>query len=780
MISATIAAELTAGTVKVSEPQVAAALKLLAEGNTVPFIARYRKEATGGLDDTQLRTIEERNSYLTELAERKETITAAIAEQGKLTDELAAAIAACDTKARLEDLYLPYKKRRRTKADKAREAGLEQLLDDVLADRTIDPVAAAEKFVTEGYGDSKAVLDGAKAIVIDRMATDADLVGQVRDTVWQQGEVTASVVAGQEDSGKTFRDYFDHTEDLRTAPGHRVLAMLRGETEGVLTLGIDAGDDLVYQQMVADAMDLHPTGGASDDWVAECVRSGWRTKLRVSTGVDIRMQLREKAEADAVGVFARNLKDLLLAAPAGQRATLGLDPGYRNGVKCAVVDQTGQVLDTVIVYPHSGKWDQSRDTLAKLAATHRVELIAVGNGTASRETDKLAGEVADMIAAAGGARPNAVVVSESGASVYSASELAAQEFPEMDVSLRGAVSIARRLQDPLAELVKIDPKSIGVGQYQHDVSQTKLARALDAVVEDAVNAVGVEVNTASAPLLRRVAGITETMAQNIVAYRNENGAFASRMELLKVPRLGPKAFEQCAGFLRIHGAKNPLDASAVHPESYGIAEAMAKQAGTDVAGLIGNSRLLATLKPSDFATAEAGIPTIEDILAELDKPGRDPRPEFKTATFKAGVEKPSDLVPGMILEGTVTNVAAFGAFVDIGVHQDGLVHISQLADRYVADPHDVVKSGQVVKVRVQDVDIDRGRISLTMKLADEQGGGSRGGQRGRQRSDARDGGQSRGGGQRGGRGGRGNQRGGQSSPGGGSMADALRKAGFGQ
>ena len=788
LIAATIAAELTDGAAKVSESQVASALALLAEGNTVPFIARYRKEATGGLDDTQLRTIEERASYLRELEERKEAITAAIAEQGKLTDELAAAIAACDTKARLEDLYLPYKKRRRTKADKAREAGLEQLLDDVLADRNVDPVAAAAAFITEGYGDAKEVLDGAKAIVIDRMATNADLVGQVRETVWNQGEVAASVVEGKEDAGKTFRDYFNHTEDLRTAPGHRVLAMLRGEAEGVLTLGIEAGDDAVYQQMVADEMDLRPTGGASDAWIAECVRSGWRTKLRVSTGVDIRMQLREKAEADAVGVFARNLKDLLLAAPAGQRATLGLDPGYRNGVKCAVVDQTGQVLDTVIVYPHTGRWDESRDELAKLAATHRVELIAVGNGTASRETDKLAGEVADLIAAAGGARPNAVVVSESGASVYSASELAAQEFPEMDVSLRGAVSIARRLQDPLAELVKIDPKSIGVGQYQHDVSQTKLARALDAVVEDAVNAVGVEVNTASAPLLRRVAGITETMAQNIVAYRNENGAFASRKELLKVPRLGPKAFEQCAGFLRIHGAANPLDASAVHPESYGIAQAMAAQAGTDVAGLIGNSPLLAKLKPADFATEAAGIPTIEDILAELDKPGRDPRPEFKTAQFMAGVEKPSDLTPGMILEGTVTNVAAFGAFVDIGVHQDGLVHISQLADRYVADPHDVVKSGQVVKVRVQEVDIDRNRISLTMKLADDQGGAGRGGARGER------GGAGRGvAGQRGGRGnarggqrgnGRGNGRGGQhgnsGASAGGSMADALRRAGFGR
>ncbi|MDK8506851.1 MAG: Tex family protein [Corynebacterium amycolatum] len=771
MISSVIAREPAATGADVAESAVAAAIKLLDEGNTVPFIARYRKEVTGGLDDTQLRFIEERVVYLRELEERKQTILAAIEEQGKLNDDLKAAILACDTKARLEDLYLPYKKKRKTKADIAREAGYEPLVEELLADPAADPETLATKYGEAAGKDAKDALTGARAILVDRFATDADLVGSVREQVWSSGSAAAAVVEGKETAGAKYRDYFEHNEPLDTMPSHRVLAVLRGEAEGILTLNIDAGEDETYEHMIREAFEL-PDGGASK-WIDQAVRFGWRTKLEVSAALDARTRLKERAEAEAVDVFARNLRDLLLAAPAGQRATLGLDPGYRNGVKCAVVDSTGKVLDTAIVYPHQPRndWSGAKEQLATLCATHRVELMAIGNGTASRETETLAREIADLIAQAGGKKPTPVVVSEAGASVYSASSLAAAEFPDMDVSLRGAVSIARRLQDPLAELVKIDPKSIGVGQYQHDVSQTKLEHSLDAVVEDAVNAVGVEVNTASAPLLGRVAGVSSTVADNIVAYRDENGAFTSRKELLKVPRLGPKAFEQCAGFLRIHGANNPLDASAVHPESYRVVDAIAASTGVSVQELIGNSRVLSKVRAADFVDESAGIglPTVQDILTELDKPGRDPRPEFVTATFKEGVEKVSDLQPGMILEGTVTNVAAFGAFVDVGVHQDGLVHVSNMARGFVSDPHEVVRSGEVVKVKVLDVDVERNRIGLSLRLDDDA-------------SDAkpkRDGGrgEGRGGGRK--RGSQNKKRGGANrGGGGGSMADALRRAGF--
>lgn len=764
MIARVIAQELSAAGTEVAESNVAAAISLLDEGNTVPFIARYRKEATGGLDDTQLRFVEERVAYLRELEDRKQAVLAAIDEQGKLTDDLRALILACDTKARLEDLYLPFKRKRKTKADVAREAGLEPLVESLLADPSSDASSLADGFLTPeaqaaGFATAKDALNGARAILVDRFATDADLVGSVREKVWHDGQAAASVVEGKEKEGAKYRDYFEHTEPLESMPSHRVLAVLRGEAEGILTLNIDAGADEEYEHMVRSAFDL-PDGGASA-WIDQVVRFGWRTKLEVSAALDARTRLKERAEAEAVDVFARNLRDLLLAAPAGQRATLGLDPGYRNGVKCAVVDSTGKVIDTAIVYPHQPRndWSGAKEHLATLCATHRVELLAIGNGTASRETETLGREVADLIAQAGGTKPTAVVVSEAGASVYSASALAAAEFPDMDVSLRGAVSIARRLQDPLAELVKIDPKSIGVGQYQHDVSQTKLEHSLDAVVEDAVNAVGVEVNTASAPLLGRVAGVSAAVAENIVAYRDANGAFTSRKELLKVPRLGPKAFEQCAGFLRVHGAANPLDSSAVHPESYGVVDRIADSVGVGVKELIGNSRVLAGIRAADFVDEAAGVglPTVRDILAELDKPGRDPRPEFVTATFKEGVEKVSDLAPGMILEGTVTNVAAFGAFVDIGVHQDGLVHVSNMARGYVSDPHEVVRSGQVVKVKVLDVDVERNRIGLSLRLDDDTDAAS---SQPRQKSQRR-----------------GGKRGGEKR-GGGSMADALRRAGF--
>ena len=766
MINSTIARELG-----VSESQVAATVALLDEGNTVPFIARYRKEITGGLDDSQLRQLEERLAYLRELEERKQSILAAIEEQGKLTDDLRVLILACETKARLEDLYLPFKKRRKTKADVAREAGIEALVDALIDAPSTDATSAATAYVCEGFEDEKKVLEGARAILVDRCATNADLVGEVREEMLSRGHMTASVAEGKEQEGAKFKDYFEFSESFESLPSHRILALLRGEKEGVLNLHLDAGDDAFYEGLIADRAGIDTT---TNPWLDDAVRWGWRTKLYVSSGLDVRMRLKEKAEAGALEVFAKNLRDVLLAAPAGQRATLGLDPGYRNGVKCAVVDTTGKVLETMIVYPHQpqNRWSDAVKVLSTACATHGVDLLAIGNGTASRETEKLASEVADMIATAGGTRPTPVVVSESGASVYSASEVAAKEFPDMDVSLRGAVSIARRLQDPLAELVKIDPKSIGVGQYQHDVNQSALAKTLDAVVEDAVNAVGVDVNTASIPLLTRVAGVTSTLAGNIVAYRDENGVFPSRAALKKVPRLGPKAYQQCAGFLRIQGGKDPLDASAVHPEAYPVVRAIATATGLTVAELIGNTRVLHGLNPADFATDEFGVPTVTDIIAELDKPGRDPRPEFTTATFKEGVEKVSDLQPGMILEGTVTNVAAFGAFVDVGVHQDGLVHVSAMSDTFVDDPHTVVRSGQVVKVKVMEVDVDRQRIGLSLRLNDEPGAKepkkSKGGQAGKKPRQQRGNGRS----QR-------QRRNDRNDTAGGSMADALRKAGFG-
>ena len=753
-IAATIANE-----INVRDNQVEQALKLLAEGNTVPFIARYRKEATGGLDDAQLRHIEERNTYLLELAERKQAVLDSIEEQGKLTDELKQAILAADTKARVEDLYLPYKKRRKTKADIAREAGLEALEQQLIDDPSADPETLAEAHLSEGFPDTKAALEGARAILVDRFATDADLVGEVRDRVYSQGAMRSAVVEGKETEGAKFADYFEFSEPFEKLPSHRILALLRGEAEGVLTLDMDPGEETVYEGMIAERFDLPVK---DSEWLAKAVRWGWRTKLQVSANLDTRMRLKEKAEEGALQVFKTNLRDVLLAAPAGQRATLALDPGYRNGVKCAVVDETGKVLATTIVYPHQpqNRWDASRAELASLAAQHGVELIAVGNGTASRESEKLAGEVADLIAQAGGTRPTPVVVSESGASVYSASQIAAEEFPDMDVSLRSAVSIARRLQDPLAELVKVDPKSIGVGQYQHDVNQTALAQTLDAVVEDAVNSVGVDVNTASAPLLERVAGLSGTVAKNIVAYRDENGRFTTRKELGKVPRLGPKAFEQAAGFLRIQGGANPLDGSAVHPEAYPVVERVAQATGLSTEQLIGNTAVLTKLAPADFADEQFGVPTVTDILAELDKPGRDPRPEFKTAEFKEGVNEVKDLKPGMILEGTVTNVAAFGAFVDVGVHQDGLVHVSAMSHKFVSDPHEVVRSGEVVKVKVMDVDVARNRIGLSLRLDDEPGQPA-------QKKPRKQRGQKRG-----------KPEGRREASG--SMADALKRAGFGK
>ena len=800
-ITQTIASELS-----VDPARVRATIALLDEGATVPFIARYRKEITGGLDDTQLRSLEQQLHYLRELEDRKATILRSIEQQGKLTDELRRSILEVTTKARLEDLYLPYKTTRRTKATIAREAGLEELVDQILAGTSTDPAELAEKFITEGFADAPAVLAGARAIVIDNVATDADLVGEIRNEFYERGHLTASVVEGKEAEGAKFRDYFEFDEPFTSLPSHRILALLRGESEGVLSLTFGPGDNTAdatattdgaefYEGIIAQRAGLEPQGDAADKFRATCVRYAWRTKLSISSAVDVRMRLKERADQAAVDVFSTNLKDLLLAAPAGQRATMGLDPGYRNGVKCAVVDPTGKVLDTVVVYPHTGgaKWEQARTILSSMAAKHGVELLAVGNGTASRETEKLAREIADLIAQAGGTKPQPVIVSESGASVYSASEVAAAEFPEMDVSLRGAVSIARRLQDPLAELVKIDPKSIGVGQYQHDVNQTLLAQGLDSVVEDAVNSVGVDVNSASAQLLQRVAGITTTIADNIVAYRDDNGAFTSRKELLKVPRLGPKAFEQSAGFLRINNGSNPLDASAVHPEAYPLVDRITAATGLDVPQLIGNSQALRSVRPGEVADEQFGIPTVTDVLAELDKPGRDPRPTFATAQLADGIEEIKDLAPGMVLEGTVTNVAAFGAFVDIGVHQDGLVHVSAMSDRFVKDPHEVVSSGQVVKVKVMEVDVPRNRISLSLRLSDEPGSSdsrrptgrtapatgagksSRGARRGVDKN-TNPKGQRRGHGSQGSQGSQGSRGAGPA----GSMAEALKKAGFGR
>ncbi|MCL2552275.1 MAG: RNA-binding transcriptional accessory protein [Actinomycetia bacterium] len=778
----------------VREGQVRAAVDLLDGGATVPFIARYRKEATGTLDDEQLRTLEERLRYLRELDERRAAVLESIESQGKLDDALRAQIMAADSKARLEDIYLPYKPKRRTKAQIAREAGLEPLADALLADPGLDPQAAAAQYVDAGKGveDAAAALDGARAILAERFSEDADLVGELRTRMWSRGRLLAKVREGKEESGAKFADYFDFAEPFTKLPSHRVLAMLRGEKEEVLDLTLEpeepAEGPSSYERRIALHFGISSSGEPGrpgERWLADTVRWAWRTRLLVRLGIDLRVQLRQEAEDEAVRVFAANLRDLLLAAPAGTRATMGLDPGLRTGVKVAVVDGTGKVVATDTIYPHvpRNRWDESLATLARLAAAHRVDLIAIGNGTASRETDKLA---ADLIKQHPDLKLTKAVVSEAGASVYSASAYASAELPGLDVSLRGAVSIARRLQDPLAELVKIDPRSIGVGQYQHDLSEVKLSRSLDAVVEDCVNGVGVDVNTASVPLLRRVSGITEGLAANIVSHRDSNGPFRTRKDLKDVARLGPKAYEQCAGFLRIQGGDDPLDASSVHPEAYPVVRRISATAGTDVPALIGNATVLRTLKPQDFVDESFGLPTVTDILTELEKPGRDPRPAFKTATFKEGVEEMKDLRPGMLLEGVVTNVAAFGAFVDVGVHQDGLVHVSALSDSFVSDPRDVVKPGDIVRVKVLDVDLPRKRISLTLRLNDEarpargdqQRGGERRGNPPRQGGD-RNGNASRQGGNRGGQGGQGGRRGGQDRPApGGAMADALRRAGL--
>ncbi|QDQ99251.1 RNA-binding transcriptional accessory protein [Tomitella fengzijianii] len=808
-VTARVAAELG-----VAESRVAAAVALLDDGATVPFIARYRKEATEGLDDTELRRLDERLRYLRELDERRAVVLESIASQGKLTAALQDAIVAADTKSRLEDIYLPYKPKRRTKAQIAREAGLGPLAELLLTEPGNDPDTAAAQYVDAGKGvdDAAAALAGARAILVERFAEDADLVGELRETMWGRGRLTTAVREGKETSGAKFSDYFEFSEPFTTLPSHRILAVFRGEKEEILRVTLDpepgetetaAGPASVYETAIAARFGIAGRGRAADGWLADTVRWAWRTKLMLSLGIDLRLRLRQNAETAAVDVFAQNLKDLLLAAPAGNHATMGLDPGFRTGVKVAVVDGTGKLLATSTIYPHppQRRYDAAIATLAALVEKHGVQLIAIGNGTASRETDALAAELLTaMRGRTGDAALRKVVVSEAGASVYSASEYAAREFPDLDVSLRGAVSIARRLQDPLAELVKIEPKSIGVGQYQHDVSETKLARSLAAVVEDAVNAVGVDVNTASVPLLRRVSGIAGTLAENIVAHREANGPFSTRKEILDVARLGPKAFEQCAGFLRIPAGTDPLDASAVHPEAYPVVRRILEATGHDVPGLMGRSELLRGLRPQEFADERFGVPTVTDILAELEKPGRDPRPEFVTATFADGVEKLTDLRPGMVLEGVVTNVAAFGAFVDVGVHQDGLVHVSAMSDRFVSDPHEVVSSGQVVKVKVLDVDEQRSRISLTLRLDDEAGtrgggradgprAGGRGagnkaagqkaaGRKGAGNSGAQGGTGGRGSGGSGGRGKRPSGGGNGRGNAGGAMADALRRAGL--
>jgi uncharacterized protein len=713
LIPRMIAAEIGA-----NPSQVTAAVELLDGGSTVPFIARYRKEVTGGLDDTQLRKLEERLSYLRELEARRGAILASITEQGKLTDGLAKSIAGAVTKAELEDIYLPYKPKRRTKAMIAREAGLQGLLDAILANRSADPTPLASGFLSEAFPDTKSALEGARDILAEGLSEDAGLLGRLRDHMRKVGRLAARVVEGKEAAGAKFSDYFAHSEPFRGVPSHRALAMFRGRNDEVLTLDLEVDADAPRGESPAERACGAAIGaggaGPGDRWLKDAAAWAWRVKLRTSLTLDVMAELREGAEAEAIRVFARNLKDLLLAAPAGGKATMGLDPGIRTGVKVAVVDATGKVLATDTVYPFQPKNDLrgAQVTIARLIGAHGVRLIAIGNGTASRETEKL---VADTLAVLPGEKPTKVVVSEAGASVYSASELAAREFPGLDVSLRGAVSIARRLQDPLAELVKIEPKAIGVGQYQHDVDQHRLGRSLEAVVEDAVNAVGVDLNTASAPLLARVSGVGPGLAEAIVAHRDANGPFATRRELLKVARLGPKAFEQAAGFLRISGGKEPLDASSVHPEAYDVARRIVAACGRDIRSLMGDDAVLKTLNPAAFVDERFGLPTVKDILSELEKPGRDPRPSFKTASFADGVNVITDLRPGMVLEGTVTNVAAFGAFVDVGVHQDGLVHVSQLSDTFVKDPHAVVKAGDVVTVRVVEVDVARKRIGLTMK-----------------------------------------------------------------
>ncbi|MFF8289736.1 Tex family protein [Streptomyces sp. NPDC016309] len=779
----------------VRERQVKAAVELLDGGSTVPFIARYRKEATEMLDDAQLRTLEERLRYLRELEDRRAAVLDSVREQGKLTDELRERILGADTKARLEDIYLPFKPKRRTKAQIAREAGLEPLADGLLGDPSVDPLAAAAAFVDadKGVADPQAALDGARAILTERFSEDADLIGELRERMWTRGRLAAKVRDGKQEAGAKFADYFDFAEPFTALPSHRVLAMLRGEKEEVLDLTLEpeeppAEGPSSYEAIAASRFGIAQRGRPGDKWLADTVRWAWRTRILVHLGIDLRLRLRTAAEDEAVRVFAANLRDLLLAAPAGTRATLGLDPGFRTGVKVAVVDATGKVVATDTIHPHvpANKWDQSLATLARLCREHAVELVAIGNGTASRETDRLA---ADLIARHPELELTKVMVSEAGASVYSASAFASQELPELDVSLRGAVSIARRLQDPLAELVKIDPKSIGVGQYQHDLSEVKLSRSLDAVVEDCVNGVGVDVNTASAPLLSRVSGIGAGLAENIVAHRDANGPFRSRKALKEVPRLGPKAYEQCAGFLRIRGGDDPLDASSVHPEAYPVVRRMVKTTGGEVASLIGNTSVLRSLRPDDFVDGTFGLPTVTDILRELEKPGRDPRPAFRTATFKEGVEKIGDLEQGMVLEGVVTNVAAFGAFVDVGVHQDGLVHVSAMSRTYVKDPREVVKPSDVVKVKVLDVDVPRKRISLTLRLDDAPADAASGSGAPKRERGGRPPQQRQGGG--GGGGGGGDRRGAGAAKGGGrpsqgsapapgnsAMADALRKAGL--
>ncbi|XOB93062.1 Tex family protein [Pseudomonadota bacterium 24LQ007] len=713
----------------VREQQVNATVTLLDEGATVPFIARYRKEVTGSLDDSQLRTLEERLRYLRELEDRRGTILNSIEEQGKLTDELRASIEAADTKNRLEDLYLPYKPRRRTKAQIAREAGLEPLADTLYDDPTQDPETVAAGYLNPeaGVEDIKAALDGARYILMERFAEDAELLGALRDFVWQEGQLKVTVVEGKENEGAKFRDYFDHVEPLRKVPSHRALAILRGRNEGILAYSIVMGDaeedrrqPHPAEQRIAAHWRIRDNGRASDKWLSDVVRWTWRVKLSTQIETDLIAQVREAAETEAINVFAANLKDLLLLAPAGPRPTLGLDPGLRTGVKVAVIDGTGQVVDHGAIFPHApqNKWDQSIAQMAAWCQKYKIELVAIGNGTASRETEKLVGDLCKRYPELKLAR---IVVNESGASIYSASEFASRELPDLDVTIRGAVSIARRLQDPLAELVKIEPKSIGVGQYQHDVSQVQLSRSLDAVVEDCVNGVGVDLNTASVPLLTRVSGLNPSIAQNIVDFRNQNGKFTSRKQLLKVSRLGDRTFEQAAGFLRIAGGENPLDRSSVHPEAYGVVEAIAERNGKKVEDILGDSAFLRSLNPQDYVTEQFGLPTIKDIISELEKPGRDPRPEFRFAHFEEGVETLNDLKPGMVLEGSVTNVTNFGAFVDIGVHQDGLVHISALSHTFVKDPREVVKAGDIVKVKVMEVDIPRKRIGLSMRMDDQPG-----------------------------------------------------------
>jgi len=713
----------------VQQRQIEAAVALLDEGATVPFIARYRKEATGGLDDTQLRLLEERLIYLRELDERRGVILTSIREQGQLTAELEASLLAADTKTRLEDLYLPYKPRRRTKAQIAREAGLAPLAHGLLADPTQVPERLADGFIDAEHGiaDARAALEGARQILMEEFAENAELLAQLRELLWDKATLCAKLIEGKAEEGAKFRDYFDYREAVQKIPSHRALALFRGRNEGILQLDLEVGDpaapdaDLGERSVVAHYQ-LRDAGRAADGWLRETARWIWKVKLLPHLDTELKQRLRELAEAEAIRVFAGNLRDLLLAAPAGARPTLGLDPGLRTGVKVAVVDSTGKLIATATIYPHAprNQWDESLHTLGELCRLHRVELLSIGNGTASRETDRLASE---LIKRYPELRLQKLVVSEAGASVYSASELAAREFPEVDVSLRGAVSIARRLQDPLAELVKIEPKAIGVGQYQHDVGQTRLARALDAVVEDCVNAVGVDVNTASAPLLARVAGLNATLARNIVEFRDANGAFRRREQLRKVPRLGDKTFEQAAGFLRIIGGDSPLDRSAVHPEAYPVVERIIAASGRGLREILGNAAFLKTLEPTRFTDSRFGLPTVRDILLELEKPGRDPRPAFETAAFKEGVETLADLQVGMVLEGVVTNVANFGAFIDIGVHQDGLAHVSALADRFVKDPRDVVKVGQVVKVKVLEVDLPRKRIALTLRLAESANDG---------------------------------------------------------